>query len=453
MNQIVWNEKYNIGVDFLDKEHKMLFSTMNKLLVLSRNEEKSEWVCQEGIKYLKNHTVEHFEHEEEYMRSINYSEYEVHKRLHDNFRLDTLPALEKEMIESNYSAESIRHFLGVCIGWVVAHTETEDQAISGKHISRWTDIPYENEVGALEQTIIQLMKDMFRMKAKLISEQYAGEDFGKMICCHLTYRGQKKERWQVTLIFEEQLILKIISKMFNTRYKKIDDMIINITRYISRQFLEQIRERFPSVDLFEVEKESLLTHEQLLKFFERAHPSCSLLFNAEAGYFAFCATASDSVRGKIAASINAENAMDTIQEYLKQGAFGQDKAKEEPKRKVLVVDDSDFMRSRIVQLLETDYEVIESDSCISAIKNLALNRPDLILLDYAMPVCDGKQAMEMIRSDKDTANIPVIFLTGRRDRKTVHEVMKLNPEGYLLKTMSDEDIKKSINQFFDKRKK
>ena len=452
MNQIVWNDKYNIGVDFIDKEHKMLFSTMNKLLVLSQNEEKSEWVCQEGIKYLKNHTVEHFEHEEEFMRSINYSEYELHKRLHDNFRLETLPALEKEMAESKYSAESIRHFLGVCIGWVVAHTETEDQAMSGKSVSRWVDIPHEQEVDALEQTIIQLVKDMFRMKAKLISEQYAGEDFGKMICCHLTYRGQKKEKWQVTLIFEEQLILKIISKMLNTEYKKIDDMIINITRYISRQFLEQISERFPLVDFFEVEKESLLTHEQLLKFFERAHPSCSLLFNVESGYFAFCATASDSVRGKIAASINAKNAMDTIQEYLKQGEFEQDK-QEEQRYKVLVVDDSEFMRNKMVELLEEDYEVIESDSCISAIKSMTLNKPDLIILDYEMPVCDGGQALEMIRSDKYTADIPVIFLTGRRDRETVHKVMKLNPEGYLLKTMSDEDIKKYINQFFGKRKK
>ena len=64
-----------MGVDFLDKEHQLLFSTMNKLLRISENEEKSEWVCREGVKYLKNHTTEHFEHEEEYMQSIQYAEY------------------------------------------------------------------------------------------------------------------------------------------------------------------------------------------------------------------------------------------------------------------------------------------------------------------------------------------------------------------------------------------
>ena len=112
MDQIVWRDSYKIGVDFIDREHKMLFSTMNKLLKISENEEKSEWVCREGAKYLRNHTTEHFDHEEEYMRSIGYSEYEVHKRLHDSFRNNTLPALEKEMEETQYSLESIRHFLG-----------------------------------------------------------------------------------------------------------------------------------------------------------------------------------------------------------------------------------------------------------------------------------------------------------------------------------------------------
>ena len=137
MSQIVWKDSYKMGVDFLDKEHQLLFSTMNKLLRISENEEKSEWVCREGVKYLKNHTTEHFEHEEEYMQSIQYAEYEVHKRLHDNFRYKTLPALEAEMEENQYSVESIRHFLGVCIGWVVAHTQTEDQAIVGKTSSKW----------------------------------------------------------------------------------------------------------------------------------------------------------------------------------------------------------------------------------------------------------------------------------------------------------------------------
>ncbi|MDE7285907.1 MAG: hemerythrin domain-containing protein, partial [Lachnospiraceae bacterium] len=210
MNQIVWKDSYKIGVDFIDKEHKQLFSTMNKLLRISESEEKSEWACREGVKYLRNHTTEHFEHEEEYMKSINYSEYEIHKRLHDNFRKNTLPALEAEMELSQYSEEAVRHFLGVCIGWVVGHTQTEDQAIVGKTISKWVDIPHEEEKNALETAIIQLVREIFHLKAQMISEQYAGEDFGKVICCRFLYRGAKKERWEVTFVFEDRLLLNVI---------------------------------------------------------------------------------------------------------------------------------------------------------------------------------------------------------------------------------------------------
>ena len=65
MEQIAWNNDYQIGVESIDKEHKQLFSTINKLLTISESEEKSEWACREGVKYLKNHTIQHFEHEEE----------------------------------------------------------------------------------------------------------------------------------------------------------------------------------------------------------------------------------------------------------------------------------------------------------------------------------------------------------------------------------------------------
>ncbi len=444
MNKIVWNRWYEINVDFIDKEHKQLFSTINKLLTISENEEKSEWACREGVKYLKNHTIEHFAHEEEYMRSINYGEYEIHKRLHDNFQFNTLPALEEELEEYNYSEDSIRHFLGVCIGWMVAHTQTEDQAIAGKRMSKWVDVPQEEEVDALEQTIVQLVQDMLQLKAKAISRQYEGENFGKVVCCRFVYKGEKKEKWEVVLCFEERLLLKVVSDMLNTQYLKVDDMVININRYIARQFLEKIGECFPDMKLCELESESLLTYDQLVNSFERAQPACSLLFDTGVGYFAFCVTSSESVRGKIVSSLNSQNAMSQIKKYL---------SGEMRKKQILVVDDSDFMRSNIIRLLGDDYDMIESSSSVSAIKSITVNRPDLILLDYEMPICDGRQTLEMIRSDKDIADIPVIFLTGRGDAESVKKVMSLRPEGYLLKTMPEDEIKKTINGFFEKRKK
>jgi len=114
-NQLVWEKRFNIGVEVIDREHQKLFRIINKLLAFSEQEDKISWVCQEGIKYFKAHTLKHFAEEEAYMASISYKELDTHRRLHEDFRLRTLPALEKELEETEYSRDAINHFLCVCI--------------------------------------------------------------------------------------------------------------------------------------------------------------------------------------------------------------------------------------------------------------------------------------------------------------------------------------------------
>ena len=65
---------------------------------------------------------------------------------------------------------------------------------------------------------------------------------------------------------------------------------------------------------------------------------------------------------------------------------------------------------------------------------------DLILLDYEMPVVDGPQVFQMLRQESDTADIPVVFLTGVGTREGVSRVMELKPEGYILKSATRENI-------------
>ena len=45
VNQLVWEDRFNIGVDFIDNEHMKLFKIMNKLFTFSENKDKSSWVC------------------------------------------------------------------------------------------------------------------------------------------------------------------------------------------------------------------------------------------------------------------------------------------------------------------------------------------------------------------------------------------------------------------------
>ncbi len=123
------------------------------------------------------------------------------------------------------------------------------------------------------------------------------------------------------------------------------------------------------------------------------------------------------------------------------------------RKKILVVDDSSVMLNSIKKWLGDKYQITLADSGLSAIKYMVLNRPDLILLDYDMPICDGRLTLEMIRAEKELADIPVIFLTAKSDKDSIMGVMALKPEGYLLKAkLKPGEIRKYIDDFFEKKK-
>ncbi len=143
--------------------------------------------------------------------------------------------------------------------------------------------------------------------------------------------------------------------------------------------------------------------------------------------------------------INVGEVAESIDSYLE--VFGK-----QNKKKILVVDDSGAMLRNVKGWLEDKYQVILANSGAMAIKYLSTNRPDLVLLDYEMPIVDGKQVLGMIRSETEFSDIPVIFLTSKGDKESVMQVMDLKPDGYLLKTMSPEQIKKSVDTFFEKKK-
>lgn len=439
-NQLVWQERYNIGVKIIDEEHKKLFSILNKLFTYRKQEEKSQWVCQEGIKYFKDHAMKHFTEEEAYMASIHYIGFETHRRLHDNFRKKTLPELEKELKQTNYAPDSIEHFLGVCVGWLMGHTLTEDRAITGSVLSKWGELLPDDEQSAMKQIILQLLKDMFLLDAKVISECYGGERFGDGIYYRLVYGNPQGEKWEILLVFEQKLIVKTVGSMIDTQSENINVMLMNVLRYMAQQFVDSVSGRFSSSARYDIIEENLLTYEQFQKMFEGQSPQFSVLFNTGAGYFAYCVIAPHLILFRDETSIKAENAMVEIKKYLDAGEKNR-------KKKVLVVDDSDMMRHTMKKLLEKDYDVTLANSGLAAIRCITLDRPDLVLLDYEMPVCNGRQVLGMIRSEEDFADIPVVFLTGRGDRESVQKVLSLKPKGYLIKTLGAEEIKKNIDDF------
>ena len=122
------------------------------------------------------------------------------------------------------------------------------------------------------------------------------------------------------------------------------------------------------------------------------------------------------------------------------------------KRSILVVDDSGPSLRAIKGWLEDKYQISVASSAAMAISFLAEHKPNLILLDYEMPICNGPQFLEMIRAEESTAGIPVIFLTSKDDAASVKSVIALKPDGYLLKTLPPAKIIETVDNFFARQK-
>ncbi|MDD4939025.1 MAG: response regulator [Candidatus Omnitrophica bacterium] len=82
--------------------------------------------------------------------------------------------------------------------------------------------------------------------------------------------------------------------------------------------------------------------------------------------------------------------------------------------KILVVDDEESIRKLMTYILrERGFIVRDAGNGEEALDRVAEDKPDIILLDLAMPRMNGLQAYERLREDPSTRNIPVIFLSAR----------------------------------------
>ncbi len=140
--------------------------------------------------------------------------------------------------------------------------------------------------------------------------------------------------------------------------------------------------------------------------------------------------------------------LDLNEQEIEKNTAGKIKETEDKKR-VLVVDDNGTALRTMKAMLEGYYEVAVAISGAQAMTSIGKKRPDLILLDYEMPVCNGKMTLEMIRADEDMKDIPVIFLTAINDRANIEAVLKLKPAGYFLKPPVKERLLAEIDKILN----
>lgn len=127
----MWKEKYKIGVDTIDEQHRELFSRVSDFVVSLRQE--GEWEdklpkVKETMEFMQSYVVTHFDDEEAYQQEIGYPYAEEHREVHENFKAEVGEFAAKFEAEG-YLEDSVQQFAGKLLAWLINHVAAMDQKI------------------------------------------------------------------------------------------------------------------------------------------------------------------------------------------------------------------------------------------------------------------------------------------------------------------------------------
>ena len=108
--------------------------------------------------------------------------------------------------------------------------------------------------------------------------------------------------------------------------------------------------------------------------------------------------------------------------------------------KILIVDDSPVEIKIICQLFDEEYEVVAATGGKEALQMMAAEKPDLVLLDIIMPEMDGLEVCRILKSQPETADIPVLFITSATQEKDVIRGFEAGGQDYITKPFCSQEL-------------
>lgn len=120
-----WNERFTVGIEQVDEQHKCLFDKIDDLRAAMRLGEGPSQLAP-VLKFLGEYAVKHFATEEGLMRLYKYPKFDEHKKLHDDFKGDFGKLKQELAAATTLSRLSIQveHRLS---DWLVQHIRVRDK--------------------------------------------------------------------------------------------------------------------------------------------------------------------------------------------------------------------------------------------------------------------------------------------------------------------------------------
>jgi two-component system cell cycle response regulator DivK len=108
-------------------------------------------------------------------------------------------------------------------------------------------------------------------------------------------------------------------------------------------------------------------------------------------------------------------------------------------KKILIVEDVDLNLELLIQLLDDEYNVIAARDGQEGMTMADSERPDLILMDMSLPVIDGWEATQQIKTSPELKHIPIIGLSAHAMSGDAEKAKAAGCDDYMTKPL-DEDL-------------
>lgn len=118
---------------------------------------------------------------------------------------------------------------------------------------------------------------------------------------------------------------------------------------------------------------------------------------------------------------------------------------------ILVAEDERDIRELIVFTLQiSGFNVVQVPNGEEAVKKAAEINPDLILMDVRMPKMTGYEACKELKSQPNTRDIPVVFLSAKGQEAEINMGLELGAEEYFLKPFAPDELTERVNKILTK---
>lgn len=111
------------------------------------------------------------------------------------------------------------------------------------------------------------------------------------------------------------------------------------------------------------------------------------------------------------------------------------------KKKILIIDDTEFMTKLISDILTAaDYDVVTASEGMQGIQKVREEKPDLVILDVVMPGMDGFEVCKMLREDESNNLMPIIMLTAQDNEDDKLTGLELGADDYIIKPFNEREL-------------